>query len=301
MALALVAAGDPIAPIEAANIDESRFVPISPCRLTDTRQASRIGPLDRWGTAETNTVQAIGTNGECTIPADAIGLSLNVTALGASAQSFLTFWPDGDRPLAASLNPSPGQPPIPNAVTTQLGSDGAFRVYNDAGSTHVVIDVNGYYSRTGIDEVESQLAAITARLDALETQVDAVDAREAFVVSTVQPTASASLAGLDTVLTVNLTAPDDGRVLVSSTLLVVDFGALNLNSCSLTTGTTMDSNYDQAMEAGDGSARASQVAGFRVYDVNRGDELTVNLVCQNTGPGAATISDGVMTATFLPG
>ena len=79
------------------------------------------------------------------LPVDATALVLNVTALGATSQTFLTFWPSGDRPEAASLNPSPGAPPIPNAVTTQLGDDGSFRVFNERGSVDVVIDVSGYY------------------------------------------------------------------------------------------------------------------------------------------------------------
>ena len=62
---------------------------------------------------------AIGAAGECDVPATATGLVLNVTAVGATLPTFLTVYPAGaERPNASSLNPSPGQPPVPNAVTS---------------------------------------------------------------------------------------------------------------------------------------------------------------------------------------
>ena len=64
---------------------------------------------------------AHGSNGQCTgIPTDAVAVQLNVTALDASQGTFLTIWGAGGQPNASSLNPAPGQPPVPNAVTTDL-------------------------------------------------------------------------------------------------------------------------------------------------------------------------------------
>lgn len=78
---------------------------------------------------------------------------MNVTALGAAELSFLTIWAGGDRPLAASLNPAPEAPPVPNAVTTQLSVDQQFEIYNNAGSVDVVVDVNGYYANHNHDDL----------------------------------------------------------------------------------------------------------------------------------------------------
>ena len=65
---------------------DSTYVPITPCRLVDTRPLpERVGPFSAWGVAETKTAQAIGANGNCVLPADAVGLLLNVTALNATA------------------------------------------------------------------------------------------------------------------------------------------------------------------------------------------------------------------------
>ncbi len=132
----------------------SGLVPITACRLADTRPGTdRVGSVGTLGPAATATFKAVGDNGKCLgIPADATALSLNITALGATQQTFLTIWPNGDRPLAASLNPAPGQPPTPNAVTTPLSTTGEFQMYNQAGTVNVVIDVNGYYTRAGIGD-----------------------------------------------------------------------------------------------------------------------------------------------------
>jgi hypothetical protein len=125
----------------------SVFVPISPCRLADTRpDTARVGNVGTFGAQATATFQAAGDNGKCTdIPVAANAVSLNITALGATMQTFLTIWPSGERPLAASLNPAPGQPPVPNAVVTALSDVGSFQVYNDIGSVNIVVDLNGYY------------------------------------------------------------------------------------------------------------------------------------------------------------
>jgi hypothetical protein len=104
-------------------------------------------------------VSAHGSNGDCGgIPASATALSLNVTAVGATTRTFLTIWAAGqERPLASSLNPSPGEPPTPNAVVAELSSSGQFEIYNFAGDVNVVVDVNGYYS----DHTHDQYAGRT--------------------------------------------------------------------------------------------------------------------------------------------
>lgn len=148
--------------------DDATFVPITPCRLLDTREPA----WNIWGPNVTQSVPAHGVHNLCIIPTDAVGLSMNITAVRATEPTFLTIWPD-DQPMpdASSLNPVPGQPPAPNAVTTELAPNGRFKVYNLQGHVHVIIDINGYYTTSSLEE-------ISQRLDALETsarfvQVDA--------------------------------------------------------------------------------------------------------------------------------
>ncbi|MEM1332848.1 MAG: hypothetical protein AAGG08_05260, partial [Actinomycetota bacterium] len=147
-----------------------------PCRLADTRPGSQVGargtPL---GSQETETFAARGAIGQCTaeqLPADAIALALNITTVGASQRTFITIWPEGTRPNSSSLNPAPGQPPTPNAVTVRLGSSGSFEVYNDAGQVDVIVDVVGFYTDHDHDdrydtsaEVDAKIVAGTADFD----------------------------------------------------------------------------------------------------------------------------------------
>ena len=92
------------------------------------------------------TVDAQQAGTDCTgkIPATATALSLNVTALNATSNSFITIWPEGPRPTASALNPEPGTR-VFNAVTTELTATQTFQIYNNRGSVDVFVDINGYY------------------------------------------------------------------------------------------------------------------------------------------------------------
>jgi hypothetical protein len=132
------------------------LVPLDPpCRLVDTRSgADNVGPRDSpLGKAETYTVSAFGAHGECDLPNTLTGLSLNVTAIGATRDTFLTLYPDGaSRPLASNLNPAARSAPTPNAVTVDVSAGGKFDVYNHNGSVDVIIDVAGYYEDHNHDD-----------------------------------------------------------------------------------------------------------------------------------------------------
>lgn len=126
------------------------FVPITPCRIMDTRPGdTNTGPrATPIGAEETHTIDVRGTNGKCTIPADAVGVSLNVTALNGTSGSFLTVFPAdaAARPGASSLNWQAGQAPTPNGVVADLATDGRLSFYNFAGTVDVIADVVGYYA-----------------------------------------------------------------------------------------------------------------------------------------------------------
>lgn len=155
---------------EVSTGDRPVFVPITPCRLVDTRPApNNVGVQPApMGPKDTYVIQVRGNTDPCpaTIANDASGLSLNVTALNATQQSFLTFWGDGPNPGTANLNPAPGQPPIPNAVNTPLGSNGSFQMYNEAGTVDVVIDVNGYYVSHNHDDLYAKIGDAYTKAEA---------------------------------------------------------------------------------------------------------------------------------------
>lgn len=151
MAAAVVAAAagvSVISSVAAGSSNASSFVPITPCRLFDTRPAAdNIGPRAiPLGAGDVFTVDTWGTNGNCTIPSGATALSLNVVAIGPTASSYLTVYPGGNaRPTASSLNWTAGQAPTPNAVTAALNGTGQLSFFNLAGSVNIAADVVGYY------------------------------------------------------------------------------------------------------------------------------------------------------------
>jgi hypothetical protein len=92
------------------------------------------------------TFSVHGTNGKCTIPTSATGISANVTIATPSTGGFLTLFPGGAaRPQASNLNWVAGQAPTPNAVTVGLGTGGKVSVYNQSGTVNIIIDIVGYY------------------------------------------------------------------------------------------------------------------------------------------------------------
>lgn len=128
--------------------DRPVFVPITPCRLVDTRPApEQEGPRGTPLTAnETLVVLVHGANGNCLIPTDAVGVVMNVAAISPTSDSYLTVFPsDAAKPLAANLNWVAGQPPVSNAVTADLSADGRVSFYNLAGTVNIAADVVGYF------------------------------------------------------------------------------------------------------------------------------------------------------------
>jgi hypothetical protein len=118
-----------------------RFSPQTPVRIVDTRigqGASKLGP------ATTAKVTVPGT----VAPAGTLGLATNVTAVSPTATTYVSVWPADvpglGQPFVSNLNPNKGEI-IPNAVYTLLGPTNAFNLYNNAGSTDMVVDVVGTF------------------------------------------------------------------------------------------------------------------------------------------------------------
>ncbi len=149
--------------------DRPVLIQITACRLADTRPApDNVGPrIGKLGPGETVTFDAQDASTKCAgkIPTDAVGLSMNVTALNATSKSFFTIWPSGPLPLASSLNPAPGEPPTPNGVATPI-EGGKFNVYNNRGNSDILIDINGYYVNHDHDDVYLSEAEIDAKIAA---------------------------------------------------------------------------------------------------------------------------------------
>ena len=126
----------------AAATPGSSFASLSPARILDTRTGAGA-PAARVGAAQRVDVQITGQGG---VPASGVtAVAVNVTAVGPSAESFVTAWPAGEtRPLASNLNLAGGVT-RPNMVIVKVGAGGKVSLYNEAGTVDLLADVAGYY------------------------------------------------------------------------------------------------------------------------------------------------------------
>ena len=129
----------------------STFVPLTPKRIIDTRAAfGVIGPISQALAPNTNTViKVTGTGG---VPETGVGtVMINVVAdatqtATASQIGFLTVWASGDpQPGTLSLSYY-GAENDTNLMLAKVGTDGKINIYNYYASTHLVIDVVGYFN-----------------------------------------------------------------------------------------------------------------------------------------------------------
>ena len=163
-AVAVTLGGGGIAMVSATSpAGAVTYVPITPCRVFDTRPDFNVGPkATPIGSDTEHAVTATGTTGECTaVPTNATAVAINLTAVGATLPTFLAVYATGaDRPNSSSLNPQPGQPPLPNAVTTELSTALSRRSTQLAGGrsprSHRSIRARPSRSRYGSPRIPSQ-------------------------------------------------------------------------------------------------------------------------------------------------
>src|SRR6266511_1159371 len=120
---------------------EGLLHPTAPIRVLDTRKTSALGP----GVAR--SFKVAGTGGSAGVPATGAGaVVLNLWVLRPTTTGYLTVYPGGQsRPATWNLNFRAGETRA-NRVIVPVGADGTVTVYNRAGSSHVIVDVNGWYT-----------------------------------------------------------------------------------------------------------------------------------------------------------
>jgi hypothetical protein len=142
-AVALTVNGGGTLPIMGSAL---HYVPITPCRLVDTRttpDGAFAGPSISGGTSRNFIVPS----GSCGIPTTAAAYSLNVAVIpsGGGSLGFLTLWPTGQtQPLAATVSSIDGRVRS-NAAIVPAGTSGAISVFA-SNSTDLVMDINGYFT-----------------------------------------------------------------------------------------------------------------------------------------------------------
>lgn len=125
------------------NAETAGFKELVPDRLLDTRNAIGVPVAGKVTALGTVHLQVAGRGG---VPLTGVtAVALNLTAVGADADGYVTAWPcDQSLPVVSNLNFSSGQT-IPNAATVKLAADGSVCLFTTA-MTHLLADVAGYFT-----------------------------------------------------------------------------------------------------------------------------------------------------------
>lgn len=126
------------------------YVPVTPCRVVDSRfaAAGKLSPgaIRSWQVTGTTgfPIQG-GKSGGCGIPAAATSAVVSLSATSSTGNGYLRAWRFGSsEPTATALNYSDlGGGGITTGATVPI--NGYVNVHNYGASTHVIIDVTGYY------------------------------------------------------------------------------------------------------------------------------------------------------------
>jgi hypothetical protein len=128
------------------NLPAARFHTITPCRLVDTRNAA--GPLGGPALAA-NSTRLFTLAGACGVPTGARALAANVTIVQPGASGDVRLYPGDETvsPLATNVSFTAGAV-LANNATLGLAHNGNGSVavqVDSTASTHLLIDVTGYY------------------------------------------------------------------------------------------------------------------------------------------------------------
>ena len=119
----------------------SKFVPVDPVRVLDTRVGTGV-PAGKPAPGSVTTVTLAGTHG---VSGTASAAVLNVTITETIAPGYVTVYPAGGQPgTTSNLNVERAGQTVANLVVVKLGSGGAVSLYAQNGG-HLIADLLGYF------------------------------------------------------------------------------------------------------------------------------------------------------------
>ena len=127
----------------------------------DTRNAAGLfgGPAMAGGSTRNVPVP----QGACNIPTTAQAYSLNVTVVPPGPLTYLSIWPTGvSQPVVSTLNSFDGRI-VANAAIVPAGTSGQISLFV-SDTTHVILDINGYFVPASTSGAMSFYSATPCRL-----------------------------------------------------------------------------------------------------------------------------------------
>lgn len=134
----------------------ARLIPVAPGRIYDSRDAAfnpSTSPLGQRTTIKVPIRGADSLNPNVTdvVPnsPDVVGVVLNVTGINdqpGSVGTFVSVLPEdpSGEVTTSNLNLAAGQVKANLVIVPVTNADGAIRIYNNTGNTHIAVDVVGY-------------------------------------------------------------------------------------------------------------------------------------------------------------
>ena len=123
------------------------FVAMTPCRMVDTRNA--VGPYGgpKFSAGEGRNYD-LDAHPTCTgIPVGVDAYSLNFTVTATDGAGFLAAYPTGTAfPNVSTVNYTAANQTVANAAIVPAGTGGSIHVDAAVSGTHVIIDINGYFT-----------------------------------------------------------------------------------------------------------------------------------------------------------
>ncbi|MGE0877781.1 MAG: beta strand repeat-containing protein [Acidimicrobiia bacterium] len=140
----------------AGDPSTSKFVPLSPQRILDTREGNgavqaKLAPNGKID------LQVTGRGG---VPSTGVSaVVLNVTATNSTGSGYVSVWPaDQTQPTVSNLNVEADQT-IPNLVTVGVSAQGKVSLFSYGGGD-LIADVAGYYTPTAA-ATDGRLVSLT--------------------------------------------------------------------------------------------------------------------------------------------
>ena len=128
--------------LSAAHAAPLRYVPLSPCRIISTYNATGPfgAPALSGGTSRAFTL----SSGACGIPSTALAFSLNVAVVPPAPLGYLTLWPTGQSQPNTSILTSLDARTKSSAAIVAAGTGGSISFFA-SNATNLVVDISGYF------------------------------------------------------------------------------------------------------------------------------------------------------------
>ncbi|MEQ1699622.1 MAG: hypothetical protein ABMA25_05905 [Ilumatobacteraceae bacterium] len=132
----------------------AEYNPVTPARLLDTRSSGVTidGVSQKLGVVAGGSTLTLQIRNRGGVPGTTVSVAINLTVANASALGYATVWPCSQaKPLASNINFIAGVPKANMVIAriTTTGADTGKICISPSVTTHLIVDVMGYYRSGG--------------------------------------------------------------------------------------------------------------------------------------------------------